>query len=86
MGEEDKYMMTLDEAIIYCEEKTDCTECGMEHKQLGNWLKMLKKYIDLDTPKCVKEETLHGYPICPTCGRVMLLCAVRCNCGQRIRY
>ena len=44
--------MTLDEAIKHCEEKAQCgTACGMEHKQLAEWLKELKiirkKYIKL---------------------------------------
>jgi len=35
--------MTLDEAIKHCEEKAQCgTDCGMEHKQLAEWLKELK--------------------------------------------
>ena len=37
--------MTLDEAIEHCEEKAKCGDsCGMEHKQLAEWLKELKKY------------------------------------------
>ncbi|WP_277408162.1 hypothetical protein [Lacrimispora xylanisolvens] len=35
-------MITIEEAIEHCEEKNNCTECGLEHWQLGNWLKMLK--------------------------------------------
>lgn len=35
--------MTLDEAIQHCEEKAQCgTVCGIEHKQLAEWLKELK--------------------------------------------
>ena len=34
--------MTLDEAIMHCEYKSDCTECGKEHAQLAVWLKELK--------------------------------------------
>lgn len=35
--------MTLDEAIEHCEEKAKCGDsCGMEHKQLAEWLKELK--------------------------------------------
>lgn len=35
--------MTLDEAIQHCEEKAQCGDaCGMEHKQLAEWLKELK--------------------------------------------
>lgn len=37
--------MTLDEAIEHCEEKAECGDsCGMEHKQLAEWLKELKMY------------------------------------------
>lgn len=34
--------MTLDEAIEHCKEKADCTKCGMEHRQLAEWLIELK--------------------------------------------
>lgn len=40
--------LTLDEAIRHCEEKTDCTQCGEEHRQLAEWLKELQKYKDLE--------------------------------------
>lgn len=31
--------MTLDEAIAHCEEKAKtCNACGLEHKQLAEWL------------------------------------------------
>lgn len=37
--------MTLDEAIQHCEEKALCGDaCGLEHKQLAEWLKELKSY------------------------------------------
>lgn len=37
--------MTLDEAIQHCEEKALCGDaCGLEHKQLADWLKELKNY------------------------------------------
>ena len=37
--------MTLDEAIEHCEEKSQCgTACGMEHKQLAEWLRELKVF------------------------------------------
>lgn len=36
--------MTLDEAIIHCEEKAcGTTGCAMEHKQLCEWLKELRR-------------------------------------------
>ncbi len=41
-------MMTLDEAIWHCNDKSDCTECGMEHKQLADWLKELRTFKDLE--------------------------------------
>ena len=36
--------MTLDEAINHCTEVADlnCNECGLEHRQLAEWLKELK--------------------------------------------
>ena len=40
--------LTLDEAIRHCEEKTDCTQCGEEHRQLAEWLRELQKYKDLE--------------------------------------
>lgn len=37
--------MTLDEAIQHCEERALCGDaCGLEHKQLAEWLKELKSY------------------------------------------
>ena len=40
-----KENMTLDEAIQHCEEKALCGDaCGLEHKQLAEWLKELKYY------------------------------------------
>lgn len=36
--------MTLDEAIKHCEEKAKCGDaCGLEHRQLADWLKELKQ-------------------------------------------
>ena len=40
--------LTLDEAIKHCEEKTDCTQCGEEHRQLAEWLKELQHYKNLE--------------------------------------
>lgn len=42
-------MMTLDEAIIHCEDvandRAGCSEdCAEEHRQLAEWLKELKAY------------------------------------------
>ena len=37
-------MMTLEEAIIHCNEKAcDDSICALEHKQLAEWLEELKK-------------------------------------------
>ena len=45
--------MTLDEAIQHCEEKAQCgTVCGMEHKQLADWLKELKTLREKSEKKC----------------------------------
>lgn len=40
-------MMTLDEAIQHCIEKSDRTECGKEHEQIAEWLEELKRFKDL---------------------------------------
>lgn len=34
--------MTLDEAIVHCKEREDCSECGKNHMQLREWLEELK--------------------------------------------
>ena len=45
--------MTLDEAIEHCEEKAKCGDsCGMEHKQLAEWLKELKTIREEYEIKC----------------------------------
>jgi hypothetical protein len=43
----DKETMSLDEAIKHAEEvanKTNCSECSDQHRQLAEWLKELKEY------------------------------------------
>ena len=46
--------MTLDEAIQNCEEKSQCgTDCGIEHKQLAEWLKELKTLREEYEIKCL---------------------------------
>lgn len=36
--------MTLDDAIAHCEERAKtCDACGLEHKQLAEWLNELKQ-------------------------------------------
>lgn len=64
--------MTIDEAIIHCEEvaiqklknsnDTQCIKCGEEHIQLAKWLKELKEYKS--------KESQEGQA---------------CNCGQANR-
>ena len=59
--------MTLDEAIQHCEEKALCGDiCGLEHKQLAEWLKELKGYrmdegikLDKTTVTDVLEKLLN---------------------------
>ncbi len=42
-------MMTLEEAIEHCEEKSvGCDNCANEHRQLAEWLKELKIYKEND--------------------------------------
>lgn len=81
-------MMNLDEAILHCEEKSDCTECGLEHFQLRNWLKTLKRYIEKDIPKKINESTLSGKCVCPHCNQLMQMYVKNyCDkCGGAIKY
>ena len=59
--------MTLDEAIQHCEESALCGDiCGLEHKQLAEWLKELKGYrmdeetkLDKTTVTNVLEKLLN---------------------------
>ena len=49
--------MTLNEAIQHCEEKALCGDaCGLEHKQLAEWLKELKRYRMAEETKPTKED------------------------------
>lgn len=58
----DKKSMTLDEAIKHCEEKVDCTECGMQHKQLAEWLKELKVLRERGSvDQCIIHLRRNGY-------------------------
>ena len=50
-------MMSLDDAIIHCQEVADgftsqgrCKECADEHRQLANWLIELKLYREIYHP------------------------------------
>lgn len=54
--------MTLDEAIIHCEEavaemrkKGGCDGCADEHQQLADWLKELKEFRERES-KMTDEE------------------------------
>lgn len=52
--------MTLDEAIQHCEEKALCDDaCGLEHKQLAEWLKELKGYR-MDEETKLDKTTVTG--------------------------
>ena len=59
--------MTLNEAIQHCEEKALCGDaCGLEHKQLAEWLKELRSYrmdeetkLDKTTVTNVLEKILN---------------------------
>ena len=52
--------MTLDEAIQHCEEKALCGDaCGLEHKQLVEWLKALKDYR-MDEETKLDKTTVTG--------------------------
>ncbi len=51
--------MTLDEAIEHCEEKAKCGDsCGMEHKQLAEWLRELKVFRKIFKEN-LKEQPKH---------------------------
>ena len=60
-----KSCMTLDEAIEHCKEKADCTKCGMEHRQLAEWLIELENRRN-DMERIVElvpsiEDIVHTY-------------------------
>ena len=49
--------MTLDEAIQHCEERASCGDkCGLEHKQLADWLKELRTYRMSDKQYVLSED------------------------------
>lgn len=55
LKESEETLMTLDEAIKYCKEKScENTACGKNHKQLAEWLTELKSYRDSTTQKVQK--------------------------------
>lgn len=47
--------MTLDEAIQHCQEKSDCTVCGEQHRHLREWMKELQQYQVIGTPEECRE-------------------------------
>lgn len=52
-------MMTLDEAIKHCIEVSEnCQneQCGLEHKQLANWLEELRQYREREE-RAIKMKT-----------------------------
>ena len=64
-------MMTLDEAIIHCEDVANdragcCEDCAEEHRQLAEWLKELKAYKEqMDTPRvtCATCKHYNEHPV-----------------------
>ncbi len=57
-------MISLEEAIKHCEEKIDSTECGMQHKQLAEWLKELKKMREHGSvAQCILHLKRNGYVV-----------------------
>jgi len=61
--------MTLDEAIGHCEEKSCISKCGMEHKQLGEWLKELRA----SRPSEPKEQIAEARSALAKLGGAMLM-------------
>lgn len=50
-------MMTLDEAIQHCQEKScDNTGCAKDHQQLGEWLTELKHYREKSKKRLSDRE------------------------------
>ena len=50
-------MMTLDEAIKHCQEKScNNTECAKDHQQLGEWLIELKHYREKSKKRLSDRE------------------------------
>ena len=86
MEEEDK--MTIDEAIEHCEEKTCDTACGVEHDQLGEWLKELKELRKLDNPHAQIAEGLktlsYQKELGSIYGRIMMSLDVKPSLSKKI--
>lgn len=71
--------MTLDEAIIHCEEiagRCEVTDgdikCEQEHRQLAEWLKLLKRILDLGD--------------CNDCALLNSQCRYAPRIGEQVRY
>ena len=98
----EKRMMTLDEAIIHCEEVADYDcyneeqmKCANEHRQLAEWLKEYKELKSLQTakkPKWKAEDRFvtnrfQQFPYCPHCGYEITTGDCYCHvCGQHIDW
>lgn len=59
---EKESMMALDEVIKHYEERVDCTERGMQNKQLAEWLKELKELKERNSvEQCILHLSRNGY-------------------------
>lgn len=63
-------MMTLDEAIVHCEDVANdragcCKDYAEEHRQLAEWLKELKTYRQM-----TKMTEMDGRVTCITCWHI----------------
>ena len=78
--------MTIDEAILHCEEKAQgCDECASEHQQLADWLRELKQRRAEQEP--AKPAWLHGFVFCGECGkRITSRCKYCPNCGKAVLW
>ena len=54
--------MNIQEAIRHCDEKTNCTECGQQHKQLGQWLRELLTYRATQSDERMTNNTTQWIP------------------------
>lgn len=94
--------MTLDEAIIHCEEIADYDcynenqiKCANEHRQLAEWLreyKELKSLAAATKPKWKADDRyvknrFFIFPFCPKCGYEIVVGDCHCKiCGQHIDW
>ena len=77
--------MTLEEAIIHCEEVVkqhenkkaltavtlEACQCAEEHRQIADWLKLLQRILDSGD--------------CNVCG-IRKVCQIKPNLGEMVRY